>query len=73
MKKKESFKELLERLDEQAAQFNSHLSEANRFFDTALKKTETLLAKEEKQLHATIEKVKKALKVFEKKKSEKKK
>lgn len=64
MKKKESFKELLERLDEQAAQFNSHLAEANRYFDVASKKMQALLAREEKQLHSTIQKVKKAIKVF---------
>jgi ABC-type transporter Mla subunit MlaD len=62
--KKESLKELLERLDEQSAQFSSHMAEANRFFDTALKKTEALLAREEKELHATIQKVKSALKNF---------
>lgn len=62
MKKKESLKELLERLDEQAAQFNAHLGEANRLFDAATKKVESMLAKEEKQLHATIRKVKSALK-----------
>jgi hypothetical protein len=68
MKKKESFKELLDRLDEQAAQFNAHLVEANRFFDTAMKKTENMLAKEEKQIRTTIQKIKKALNVFETKK-----
>jgi hypothetical protein len=68
-KKNESLKELLERLDEQAAQFNSHLAEANRFYDTAAKKMESLLAKEKKELHVTIQKVKKALKVFSKQKS----
>lgn len=64
MKKKESLKELLERLDEQAAQFNAHLAEANRWYDVASKKIETMLAKEEKQLHNTIRKVKSALKTF---------
>lgn len=64
MKKKESLKELLERLDEEAAQFNSHLAEANRYFDLAARKMQTLLALEEKQLHRTISKVKKAIKVF---------
>ena len=64
MKKKENFKELLERLDEQAAQFNTHLSEANRYFDLAAKKMETLLRREEKEIHGTIRKIKQAIKVF---------
>ena len=64
MKKKESFKELLERLDEQAAQFNTHLSEANRYFDLAAKKMETLLRREEKEIHGTIRKLRQAIKVF---------
>ena len=64
MKKKESFKELLERLDEQAAQFNTHLSEANRYFDLAAKKMETLLRQEEKEIHGTIRKIRQAIKVF---------
>jgi hypothetical protein len=64
MKKKESFKELLERLDEQSAQFNTHLSEANRYFDLAAKKMEALLRREEKEIHGTIRKIKQAIKVF---------
>jgi hypothetical protein len=72
MKKKESIKELLERLDEQAAQFNGHLAEANRLFDAAAKKMETLLAREEKQLHSTIRKVKQAIKTFGKQNNAKK-
>ena len=64
MKKKENFKELLERLDEQAAQFNAHLAEANRYFDLAAKKMETLLRREEKEIHGTIRKIKQAIKVF---------
>ena len=35
MKKKESLWELLKRLDEEAGQFNFHLHEANRYFDSA--------------------------------------
>lgn len=64
MKKKETLWELLQRLDEEAAQFNMHLSEANRYFDTAQKKTITLLQKHEKDLHKTITKVQAALKTF---------
>lgn len=66
MKKRESFWELLERLDEQAGQFNVHLSEANRYFDTAAGKTKVLLKRHEKELHETIAKVKRALKKFKK-------
>ncbi len=49
MKKRESFWELLERLDEQARQFNVHLSEANRYFDAAAGKTKVLLKRHEKR------------------------
>jgi DNA-binding protein H-NS len=69
--KKESLKELLERLDAQAAQFNSHLTEANRLFDKAAKKMESLITREEKQLHATIQKVKNAVNSFGKEKKSK--
>ena len=71
MKKKENFKELLERLDEQAAQFNTHLSEANRYFDLAAKKMETLLRREEKEIHGTIRKIKQAINVFKRENPEK--
>ena len=64
MKKKETLWELLERLDEQAGQFNIHLSEANRYFDRAAKKTNQLLQRQEKDLHDTIARVRKALKKF---------
>jgi hypothetical protein len=64
MKKKESLWELLQRLDEQAGQFNVHLSEANRYFDLAAKKTNTILLRQEKDLHITIAKLRRALKRF---------
>lgn len=64
MKKKETLWELLQRLDEQAGQFNVHLSEANRYFDAAAKKTNTVLMKQEKELHSTITKLRRALKKF---------
>lgn len=73
MKKKENFWELLKRLDEQAGQFNVHLSEANRYFDTAANKTQALLLRQEKDLHETIAKVRKALKKIRKKKDKEKK
>jgi hypothetical protein len=66
MKKKETFWELLERLDRQAGEFNVHLSEANRYFDTAATKTKVILERQEKELHDTIAKVKAALKKFKK-------
>jgi hypothetical protein len=71
MSKKENLWELLQRLDEQAGQFNVHLSEANRYFDLAAKKTNTILVEQEKELHTTIAKVRKALKKFSKKKDKK--
>src|SRR5688572_874013 len=66
MKKKETFWQLLERLDRQAGDFNIHLSEANRYFDKAADKTRKILEKQEKDLHVTISKVKTALKKFKK-------
>lgn len=63
-KKKETLWDLLQRLDEEAGQFNIHLSEANRYFDSAAKKTKTVLERQEKDLHATIAKVRRALKKF---------
>jgi hypothetical protein len=71
MKKKESFWELLQRLDEEAAQFNLHLSEANRYFDAAAKKTKDVLQKEQQQLHSTIRKVKSALRKMRMEKNKK--
>ena len=69
MKKKENLWQLLQRLDEEAGQFNAYLAEANRYFDTAAKETKTLLDRQEKRLHTTINKVQRALKVFNKKRS----
>ena len=68
MKKKENLWELLKRLDEQAGQFNYHLSEANRYFDVASKKTREILIKHENDLHKTIGKIKKLIKVSRKEK-----
>jgi len=62
MKEKETLKQLLERLDNQSAQFNSHLYEANRLFDQAVKKMESFLAWEKKEMNKTIAKVKTVLK-----------
>ncbi len=63
-KKKETLWQLLQRLDEEAGQFNMHLNQANRYFDTAASKTKKILDSQEKQLHKTIGKVRKAIKVF---------
>jgi hypothetical protein len=73
MKKRETFWELLERLDKQAGEFNVHLSEANRYFDAAANKTKKILERQEKELHATIAKVKSALKKFRKENEDKQK
>ena len=71
MKKKETFWELLERLDKQAGEFNVHLHETNRYFDKAAETTRRLLLKQEKDLHATITKVRQALKKFKPEKENK--
>ncbi|MBC7948588.1 MAG: hypothetical protein H7Y42_11945 [Chitinophagaceae bacterium] len=72
MKQKENLWELLQRLDEQAGDFNVHLSEANRYFDTAAKETKKILEQQEKELHSTIAKVRRALKRFTKENEKKK-
>jgi hypothetical protein len=71
MKKKETLWQLLRRLDEQAGQFNYHLSEANRYFDVASTRTREVLVKHEQDLHQTIGKIKKLLKKIAKKKKKK--
>ena len=48
MKKKENLWELLQRLDEEAGQFNFHLHEANRYFDNTAIATKNILEKHEK-------------------------
>lgn len=68
MKKKENFWQLLKRLDQQAGEFNVHLAEANRYFDQAAHKTQSILERQEKELHQTIAKIKKALKKLRKEK-----
>jgi len=70
-KKKETIWQLLKRLDEEAGQFNFHLYEANRYFDTAASRTMKLLNTHEKQLHKTISKTRRAIKSFVKKKKTK--
>ena len=72
MKKKENLWELLQRLDEEAGQFNFHLHEANRYFDNTALATKKLLAKHEKRLHKLIGEVQKSLKAFHKEKKTKK-
>jgi hypothetical protein len=73
MKKKETLWELLGRLDQEAGEFNMYLSEANRYFDTAAKKTRDVLDRQEKDLHTTITKVRRALKQFTRKYKDEKK
>ena len=67
MKKKENLWELLQRLDEEAGQFNFHLYEANRYFDNTATATKKLLEKHEKRLHILIRQVQKALRLEKKK------
>ena len=64
MKKKESLWELLSRLDDQAGQFNLYFAEANRYFDITADMTKTLLDRHERDFNRLIGKVKKALKLF---------
>jgi hypothetical protein len=66
MKKKETLWELLQRLDEEAGQFNFHLHEANRYFDNTALATKKMLERHEKRLHTLIGKVQKAIKTFQK-------
>ncbi len=66
MKKKETLWELLRRLDEEAGQFNFHLHEANRYFDTAALATKRALERHEKRLHKLIGQIKKSIKVMQK-------
>ena len=66
MKKKENLWELLQRLDEEAGQYNFHLHEANRYFDNTALATKKILDQHEKKLHLLIGKVQKAIKSFQK-------
>ncbi|HRO71404.1 MAG TPA: hypothetical protein PK951_13535 [Chitinophagaceae bacterium] len=71
MKKKESFWQLLKRLDQQAGEFNVHLAKANMYFDQAAHTTQAILERQERDLHETIAKLKKALKKMKKDKEKK--
>jgi len=71
MKKKENLWQLLQRLDEEAGQFNFHLYEANRYFDNTASATKKILDKHEKKLHKLIGQVQKAIKIFQKQKNNK--
>jgi len=68
MKKKENLWELLQRLDEEAGQFNFHLHEANRYFDNTALATKKVFERHEKRLHKLIGEVQKSLKAFQKQK-----
>ena len=68
MKKKENLWELLQRLDEEAGQYNFHLYEANRYFDNTALATKKILEKHERRLHRLIAKVQKAIKSVQKSK-----
>lgn len=71
MKKKENLWELLQRLDEEAGQFNFHLYEANRYFDSTASATKKILEKHEKRLHTLIAEVQKALRSVQKQENKK--
>jgi len=62
MNKKENLWQLLQRLDEEAGQFNFHLHEANRYFDNTALATKKILETHERRLHKLIGKVQKAIK-----------
>jgi pyrroline-5-carboxylate reductase len=72
-KKKETLWQLLQRLDEEAGQYNFHMHEANRYFDNTALATKKMLEKHEKKMHKLIAKVQKALKSFTKQKKKEKK
>ena len=71
MKKKETLWQLLQRLDEEAGQFNFHLYEANRYFDSTATATKKLLEKHERRLHKLISEVQKALRSVQKRENKK--
>jgi hypothetical protein len=73
MKKKETIWEMLKRLDEEAGQFNIHISEANRYFDLASDKTKKMMKEHEKDLQRTIRQFRVALRSILKEKKEKEK
>jgi len=73
MKKKETIWEMLKRLDEEAGQFNVHISEANRYFDLASDKTKNIMKEHEKDLQRTIRQFRVALRSILKEKKEKEK
>lgn len=66
MKKKENLWQLLQRLDEEAGQFNFHLHEANRYFDNTALATKKILEKHEKRLHKLIGQVQKSIRSLNK-------
>jgi len=72
MKKKENLWQLLKRLDEQASEYNSYLTEANQYFDKTEKAAKKVLKRHEEDLHKIIREVRKALKPFLNKKKTKK-
>ncbi|HMK26889.1 MAG TPA: hypothetical protein VK483_12740 [Chitinophagaceae bacterium] len=71
-KKKETLWQLLKRLDHEAGQFNFHLNEANRYFDSAANATSKLLKKQEEDLHELIRKIRKPLRSLLRKKKKNK-
>ncbi|HEX7847583.1 MAG TPA: hypothetical protein VF476_17405 [Chitinophagaceae bacterium] len=69
MKKKETFWELLKRLDEDAGRFNFHLQKANDYFDTTASTTKNILGKHEQRVQSLIKQIQRALQKQPKKKN----
>lgn len=68
MRKKENLWQLLKRLDEQASEYNSYLTEANHYFDKTEKAAKKILGRHQEDLHKIIREVRRALKPFLKEK-----
>jgi hypothetical protein len=62
--KKDGLKDLLEKLDAQYADYNAHLTEANKLFDRAMKKMEWFISHDKKDLQLTLRQIKKVLRLM---------
>jgi hypothetical protein len=61
MKKKETLKQLLDRLDNQSGMYSAHLDQANRLFESSVKKLEKFLLAEKTELESTLKMVRRVL------------
>jgi hypothetical protein len=68
VKKKETLKQLLERLDNQSGMYSAHLDQANRMFESSVKKLEKFLFAEKTELETTLKMVRKVLNKMKKSK-----